>query len=506
MFKFFSAMLFLVTALSATAGDFAVERDAEGLRIVPQSEHAGAVVTIDGPEAYRSLRFGANEDIFIPVPEQDGRFTYEVTLTPVISEAGRRRITADRDAAESIVGDSSARKTSGGFEVAAGALVTDTTEATGDTDITPRTPVDGPQPLATVLANDDGVIRTNLCVGNDCPNAPAFGADTIRLQENNLHIHFDDTSTAGTGFPDNDWRLVANEQNSGQRNLFAIEDATAGRFIAAFEAGAPANSLYVADNGNIGVGTSTPGGIELNIADGDTPALRLNQDGSAGFTPQTFDLASNEANLFIRDVTNGSSLVLRIQPGADDNSLTIDNEGQVGIGMPGQGMPEASATLQVRARNVAGDDVIRFQDNAGDDLMVLDTDGDLTLTGTLAQLSRRDSKEHFSPVDHRALLATLKGLPISTWNYRHQPAEQRHIGPVAEDFHAAYGLGESPEHIAASDMAAVALAASQALVREVEARDDRIAELEDRLARMEVMVHQLMHDRGNEAAPTLTAQ
>ena len=496
MTKYVLLGLLALASFDLSAIDYTVNQDADGIRIVPQAEYAGAtVVLLDGSEIHRELHFAADESILIPVPDHDGRFRYEITLQPVLDDEQRNARAADRGSVQIEL-----PKLTGGFTVDDRSLITPASEDTdGARDAGP-----GPQPLATVLANNDGVIRFSLCVGGDCPTSPSFGSDTIRLQENNLRIHFDDTSTGA--FPANDWRLVANEQNSGQRDIFAIEDATAGRFIAAFEAGAPANSLYVASNGNIGVGTLSPGSLEINVADGDSPSLRLQQDGSSGFTAQSFDLVANESNFFIRDVTNGSALPFRIQPGADGNSLTMDNEGQVGIGLPGTGIPEASATLHLRARNVGGDDVVLFEDSTGADLLTLDTGGDLTLTGTLAQLSRRDSKEHFSPVDHRALLAALKDLPITTWNYKHQPDDQRHLGPVAEDFHAAYGLGESAEHIAASDMAAVALAASQALVHEVEARDTRIAELEDRLARMEVMLQTLMADREEQTAPTLTSR
>ena len=47
---------------------------------------------------------------------------------------------------------------------------------------------------------DDVIIGFSLCVGNDCVNGESFGFDTMRLKENNLRIHFDDTSTSAS-FP-----------------------------------------------------------------------------------------------------------------------------------------------------------------------------------------------------------------------------------------------------------------------------------------------------------------
>ncbi|MEC9250834.1 MAG: hypothetical protein VX501_09300, partial [Pseudomonadota bacterium] len=149
---------------------------------------------------------------------------------------------------------------------------------------------------ADQVFNDDLIVTFSACIGNDCVNGESFGFDTLRIKENNLRIHFDDTSTSAS-FPRNDWRLVANDSANGGGNYFAIEDSTAGRIPFRVEAGAPANSLYVEDAGRVGFGTSTPV-VEMHVVDGDTPTLRLEQDGSSGFTPQTFDVAANEANFF----------------------------------------------------------------------------------------------------------------------------------------------------------------------------------------------------------------
>lgn len=193
----------------------------------------------------------------------------------------------------------------------------------------------------------DVVVQGSLCIGIDCPTAPNFGADTQRLQENNLRIHFDDTSNSGS-FPSNDWRLQANDQTNGGRNYFAIEDATSGRLVFQVEAGAPANSLVVEADGDIGINTMDPV-VELHIVDGDSPTVRLQQDGTAGFSSQTWDLAGNETNFFIRDVTHGSKLPFRIKPNAPDNSLYVWSNGNVGLGVPDAGPTQK---LHIESGNV----------------------------------------------------------------------------------------------------------------------------------------------------------
>ena len=182
---------------------------------------------------------------------------------------------------------------------------------------------------ADQVINDDLIVTQSQCVGQDCVNGENFGFDTLRLKENNLQIHFDDTSNSAS-FPQNDWRIIINESTNGGQNKFSIQDATAGRIPFTIEAGAQAHALYL-DSNRVGLGTSTPV-VELHIQDGDTPTLRLQQDGSSGFTQQTWDVAGNEAGFFVRDVTNGSSLRFRILPGASGDSLVVHGSGRIGIG------------------------------------------------------------------------------------------------------------------------------------------------------------------------------
>ena len=177
---------------------------------------------------------------------------------------------------------------------------------------------------------DDLIVDGSACVGFDCVNGESFGFDTIRLKENNLRIHFWDTSSAAS-YPTNDWRIVINDSANGGASYFAVEDTSGNRTPFKIEANARTNSLYIDDGGRLGLRTSTPS-TEIHTIDGDTPTLRLQQDGSSGFAPQTWDVAGNETNFFIRDVTNGSQLSLRIRPDAPTSSLDIASDGDVGLG------------------------------------------------------------------------------------------------------------------------------------------------------------------------------
>jgi len=187
-----------------------------------------------------------------------------------------------------------------------------------------------PVTSAQITHSTDVKITGSVCAGFDCTSSESFGFDTLRLKENNLRIHFNDTSTSAS-FPGNDWRIVINDSSNGGANYFAVEDSTAGRQPFRIEAGAIVNALYVDNEGDVGIGTSNPV-VELHAVDGNTPTMRLEQDGSNGFTAQTWDLAGNETNFFIRDVTGGSKLPFRIKPGAPTDSLFVAANGSVGVG------------------------------------------------------------------------------------------------------------------------------------------------------------------------------
>jgi hypothetical protein len=177
---------------------------------------------------------------------------------------------------------------------------------------------------------DDLIVQGSLCVGFDCVNNENFGFDTIRMKENNTRIKFEDTSV-GT-FPSQDWQLTANDSASGGSNKFSIEGVSPSATVPfTIEAGSTTNSIYIDSTGRVGFRTSTPV-LDIHIATSNTPAIRLEQNNSGGFTAQTWDIAGNEANFFVRDVTGGSTLPLRIRPGAPTSSIDISADGDVGIG------------------------------------------------------------------------------------------------------------------------------------------------------------------------------
>lgn len=99
-------------------------------------------------------------------------------------------------------------------------------------------------------------------------------------------------------------------------------------------------------------------------------------------------------------------------------------------------------------------------------------------SGTWYSVSDRAKKDNLRPVDSQAVLATLAHVPISTWNYTTQDPGIVHMGPTAQDFYAAFGLGEDPTHLSSIDPDGVALAAIQGLYERSQAQAARIDTLE----------------------------
>jgi hypothetical protein len=95
-------------------------------------------------------------------------------------------------------------------------------------------------------------------------------------------------------------------------------------------------------------------------------------------------------------------------------------------------------------------------------------------------ISDRNLKRAITPADTRTVLEAVRRLPISSWRYRDEPERVRHIGPMAQDFRAAFGLGDDDRSYHAVDAHGVSLAAIQALSRLLEADERRIRSLQQK--------------------------
>lgn len=213
-----------------------------------------------------------------------------------------------------------------------------------------------------------------------------------------------------------------------------------------FSMGASGSALVLDTDGNLGVGGNS-GGASLEV--------RRN-DGSARIHVNETETTAAPRTLF--QLSNAGNTKFEIEETASGNSWAFTNSGE--------------------------DFRISLQDSGTVEFRV-DNAGDAFLAGALTENSDVNAKQAIRPVDVADVLARVASLPVSRWQYKDAPGVD-HLGPMAQDFHTAFGLGASETGISTIDTAGVALAAIQALANEN-------SELKSRLARLEQQTQALVH-------------
>jgi len=119
-----------------------------------------------------------------------------------------------------------------------------------------------------------------------------------------------------------------------------------------------------------------------------------------------------------------------------------------------------------------------------------------------ASLSDSNSKTDFETIKPREILSKVASMPVSSWHYKHD-LHRRYIGPMAQDFHAAFGLGSDDKTISTLDSDGVMYAAIQGLVEELKERDKTIEELKAKSAEMDALKARLQsfEERLNNSLP-----
>jgi len=532
-----AALFFSTVAVAQPIGETIVKPDMIYWDVQVQND--GILLSVAGRDCVLDQSFERGETPFLDpanfagVTLEDGQYVWELRATPVIDPDVKKVLMQARDSGEEKELAQELRREglipweaivqSGFFTVTKGRILLDDEEPVGkktDPELTTK----------DFVILDDLIVDGSACIGFDCVNGEVFGFDTIRLKENNLRIKFDDTSVAAS-FPRTDWQLTANDSANGGASKFSIDDISGGRTPFTVEANAPSHSLYVDDGGRVGFGTSTPV-VDLHVKDGDTPTLRLEQDTSSGFAAQTWDVAGNETSFFVRDATNGSTLPFRIRPGASSQSLVIDSDNDIGIGLlspsfdlhvqrSGAG---ANDFLKLENTNAAAQ-TVRFElaNNAatwrfeaapgggftfdkvstvGQEVFIRDANdalgGNATLTvdgsveaDNVVFPSSRAFKTDFVTLDPRDVLAKVAGLEMTSWRFKEDVSGLRHIGPIAEDWASAFPLGGRDTQVSVMDVGGVALTAIQGLnvkIEELEAEKAGLrAEIEELRAMVQAM-------------------
>jgi hypothetical protein len=217
---------------------------------------------------------------------------------------------------------------------------------------------------------------------------------------------------------------------------------------------AAAQAMYITPDGDVGVGTDAPlAPFEVTRGDGTARILVSDTVGTQG-ARTLFEILNNGNPEFrLTNTGNGNSWVF-------------------------------SAGRRFVVKNNAGDPVMRVTDT-----------GDLELLGTVLPLSDVNAKTDIVAVNPETVLDKVVQLPITEWAYKANP-DSRHIGPMAQDFRAAFGTGTDEKRLATMDVSGVALASIQALNQKLERRNQALEqknlELEERLELLEATITNLL--------------
>ncbi len=240
-------------------------------------------------------------------------------------------------------------------------------------------------------------------------------------------------------------------------------------------------SVVAGGRGNIASATdSTVGGGSFNTASGLGSAV--GGGGNNAASGRASAVSGGEFNCAGGGYSWAGGKDAKVRPGTDPGSGSCS-----GLTYPGgsgdqgtfvwadtQGNPLIStADNQFLVRAAGG---IWFGTNSSVDFPAprfinTSTGAHLTHGGTWTNASSRTLKSGFSPVDVTDTLSRVLSLSLTRWQYRASPQEGEHLGPVAEDFHAAFGLGSDGLSISTTDASGVALAAIQGLNAKLEAEN-----------------------------------
>ena len=227
-------------------------------------------------------------------------------------------------------------------------------------------------------------------------------------------------------------------------------------------------------------GNATVGGGYSNTAGGGYAAVAGGNSNTANGPFAT--VAGGDTNAASGDIATVAGGLFNIASGPDSfaagtHANALHSGAFVWGDNNGSGQPFPSIIANEFAARATGGvrlvTAINFTTGAATQGCSIDTSGDLVCTGTISSSSDRAMKADFEPVAARDVLKRVAALPLRSWSFKGQTV--RHIGPMAQDFHAAFKVGADDKHISTTDAQGVALAAIQGLYQMLQTKDAQLA-------------------------------
>jgi hypothetical protein len=113
-------------------------------------------------------------------------------------------------------------------------------------------------------------------------------------------------------------------------------------------------------------------------------------------------------------------------------------------------------------------------------------------SGVFNCTSSRFTKENFFDVKGSDILSKLRAVPVTSWNYIDEGKTVRHIGPMAEDFFAQFGLGTGNTSIGVQDLAGVSIAAVKELDTQLQQKNEEVKQLQDEVKQLRATQDELV--------------
>ena len=232
---------------------------------------------------------------------------------------------------------------------------------------------------------------------------------------------------------------------------------------------------------------TVPGGEE-NLASGEysfaagQEAQALNQGAFVWADSQNPIYSSDRNDEFKIRAGGGVQMDVSGSSGLNPAAVTINSTSANGVGLH---IASSSSDAALVLGNSGTGDILKGFSGASADTLAFEVQNDGTVKSKGVVLtSDRNAKANFTSLDAQAILAKIIAMPVTEWNYKDDAVDKKHIGPMAQDFHAAFGLdGADEKHISVVDEGGVALAAIQGLNQKLEIENAKLQQQNDSLAR-----------------------